>query len=155
MYCSSCGATVVRGISYCNTCGAKLSKEKDESIAKPTELFPESLIWAIVVVFIVGLGVTIGLMAVMKDLLNFSQGLIIGFTLLSFLLTFVVEGVLIWMLLESKRNAQKSGDTAQLKEQTTRELEGAQARSLPEPAPSVTEHTTRKFEPIYSERKAE
>jgi hypothetical protein len=29
----------------------------------------------------------------------------------------------------------------------------AQARALPDPAPSVTEHTTRAFEPIYSERK--
>lgn len=155
MYCSSCGGTVARGISYCNQCGAKLNETKDESLIKPAELFPESLIWAIVTVFIVGLGVTIGLMAVMKDLLNFSQGLIIGFTLLSFLLTFVVEGVLIWMLLESKRNAQKSGDTARLKEQTTRELDAAQVRALPEPVPSVTEHATRKFEPIYSERKSE
>jgi|ERR1044071_4330460 uncharacterized paraquat-inducible protein A len=155
MYCSSCGATVARGISYCNTCGAKLNGAKDESVAKPVELFPESLVWAIVAVFTIGLGVTIGLMAVMKDLLNFGQGLIIGFTLLSFLLTFVVEGVLIWMLLESKRNAQKSGDTVQLKDQTTRELDAAQARALPEPVPSVTEHTTRAFEPIYSKRKSE
>jgi uncharacterized paraquat-inducible protein A len=155
MYCSSCGATVARGISYCNLCGAKLNEAKDESVAKPAELFPESLVWAIVTVFIVGLGVTIGLMAVMKDLLNFGQGLIIGFTLLSFLLTFVVEGVLIWMLLESKRNAQKPSDPAQLNEQTTRELDAAQVRALPEPAPSVTEHTTRTFEPVYSERKSE
>ncbi len=155
MYCSSCGGTVARGISYCNLCGAKLSGAKDESLSKPAELFPESLIWAIVTVFIVGLGVTIGLMAVMKDLLNFSQGLIIGFTVLSFLLTFVIEGVLIWMLLESKRNAQKSGDRAQLKEQTTRGLEAAQVRALPEPVPSVTEQTTRTFEPAYSKRKSE
>lgn len=155
MYCSSCGGTVAQGVSYCNLCGAKLNKAKDESVAKPAELFPESLVWAIVVVFTVGLGVTIGLMAVMKDLLNFGQGLIIGFTLLSFLLTIVVEGVLIWMLLESKRNAQKSGVPAPLKEQTTRELDTAQALSLPEPVPSVTEHTTRTFEPIYSERKSD
>ncbi len=155
MYCSSCGGTVAQGVSYCNLCGAKLNAAKDAIVAKPAELFPESLVWAIVAVFTVGLGVTIGLMAVMKDLLNFSQGLIIAFTILSFLLTFVVEGVLIWMLLESKRNAQKSGITAPLKEQTTRELDAAQVRALPEPVPSVTEHTTRTFEPIYNKRKSE
>ena len=39
-----------------------------------------------------------------------------------------------------------------LKGQATRELDAAQARVLPEPVPSVTEHTTRAFEPIYNER---
>lgn len=155
MYCSSCGGTVARGTSYCNICGAKLSSAKDESVAKPAELFSDSLIWAIVAVFTIGLGVTIGLMAVMKDLLNFSQGWIIGFTLLSFLLTFVVVGVFISLLLQRKRDVQKASDTAQLKEQTTRELDAAHVRTLPEPVPSVTEHTTRTFEPIYSERKSE
>jgi uncharacterized paraquat-inducible protein A len=155
MYCSSCGGTVAQGVSYCNICGAKLNKAKDESLPKPAELFPESLVWAIVAVFTIGLGVTIGLMAMMKELLNFGQGLIIGFTLLSFLLTFVVEGVLIWMLLESKRNAQKAGGAVQLKDQTTKELDAAQVRTLPEPVSSVTEHTTRTFEPIYRERKSE
>ena len=154
MYCSSCGAAVARGLSYCNLCGAKLGGAKEESVTKPVELFSESLVWAIVTVFVIGLGVTIGLMAVMKDLLNFSQGLIIAFTLLSFLLTFVVEGVLIWLLLQNRRDAKEAGDTALLKEQTTRELDTAQARALPEPVPSVTEHTTRSFEPIYSERKS-
>ena len=32
------------------------------------------------------------------------------------------------------------------------ELDAAQARGLPEPVPSVTEHTTRAFEPVYNER---
>jgi hypothetical protein len=41
------------------------------------------------------------------------------------------------------------------KEAATKELDAAQARALPEPVPSVTEHTTRSFEPIYSKRKAE
>jgi divalent metal cation (Fe/Co/Zn/Cd) transporter len=131
-----------------------LSGLKDESTAKATEQFPESLIWAIVTVFIVGLGVTIGLMAVMKDLFNFSQGLIIAFSFLSFFLTFAVEGVLIWLLLQRKREAKEAGDNASIKDQTTKELDAAQARALPEPLPSVTEQTTRSFEPIYSERKS-
>jgi hypothetical protein len=40
------------------------------------------------------------------------------------------------------------------KEQDTKELYQAQARVLAEPMPSVTEHTTRTFEPISSERKS-
>jgi len=40
------------------------------------------------------------------------------------------------------------------KDQTTNELDTAQARLLPEAVPSVTEHTTRTFKPIYSERES-
>jgi uncharacterized paraquat-inducible protein A len=155
MYCSSCGAAVARGMSYCNLCGAKLNDAQSESTNKPAESFPESLVWAIVSVFVVGLGVTIGLMALMKDLLNFSQGLIVTFTVLSFALMFAVEGVLIWLLFERLRSAKKASGTSQLKEQTTRELDSPDVRALPEPVPGVTEQTTRPFEPLYNKRISE
>lgn len=152
MYCSSCGAAVAQGLSYCNHCGAGLSGAIATSASKPSELFPDSLIWAIVTIFIVGLGCTIGLMAVMKDY-NFDKGLIIAFTSMLLLLTLAVEGVFIWMLRGQRGKAGEVGDSARLKQQATKELEAPNARALPEPVPSVTEHTTRAFEPIYSERK--
>lgn len=153
MYCSSCGAAVAQGLYYCNHCGAELSGARGKSASKPPELFPDSLIWAIVTVFIVGLGCTIGLMAVMKDF-NFDKGLIIAFTSMVFLLTLAVEGVFIWMLRGRRSKTEEVGDTARLKQQATKELDAPQARELPEPVASVTEHTTRAFEPIYSERKS-
>lgn len=154
MYCSVCGAAVARGLSYCNHCGAKLNGAKSESATKQAELFPESLIWAIVAVFVVGMGTIIGLMAMMKELLNLSNNIIIAITLLSFLLMFAIEGTLIWLLLRRKSEAKEADDARRLKEQTTKELDAAQPRSLPDPVPSVTEQTTRSFEPIYSERKS-
>jgi predicted amidophosphoribosyltransferase len=156
MYCSSCGAAVAKGLSYCNRCGAKLSGAKGDDASKASgELFPDSLVWAIVSVFIVGFGLTMGLMTMMKNLLDFSQGVIIAFTALSFLLTIAVESMLIWLLLSRRRSVKDMSDAAErLEEQTTKELDAAQARALPEPTPSVTEHTTRTFEPIYSERKS-
>jgi hypothetical protein len=120
---------------------------------EPAESFPVSLVNAMAAVFVVGLGAIIGLMAVMKKVVGFDPGIILVITLLSFLLMLVVEGVLIRLLLNGRRGAREAGATERLKEQTTRELGGAQARLLQEPAPSVTEHTTRAFEPIYSERK--
>lgn len=159
MYCSSCGGTVARGVSYCKHCGAKLNWEKGDSVSvtKSPELFPDSLIWAIVSVFVVGLGCIIGLMSVMKKELGFGNGIIITITLLSFLLLFMVEGMFTWLLWRRKKSeAKDTGDAERLKEQTTKELDARpQARTLPEPVPSVTEHTTRTFEPIYSERKVE
>jgi uncharacterized membrane protein YvbJ len=151
MYCSSCGSSVAKGLSFCKRCGAKLSGAKSEGDQSTT--YAESLIWAIVAVFIVGLGGTIGLMALMKNELGFGQGLILTFTALSFLLIFIIEGVLISLLLRSKNRAREESETARLEEKPPKELNTA--RALAEPAPSVTEHTTRTFEPIYSERETE
>nr|AIA12115.1 zinc-ribbon domain protein [uncultured bacterium] len=157
MYCSSCGGVVARGVSFCKHCGVKLNGEKGESVvAKSPELFPDSLIWAIVSVFVVGLGCIIGLMSVMKKELGFNNGIIIAIALLSFLLLFMIEAVFVWLLWQRKREAKASDSFARAKEQTTKELDArSQARTLPQPVPSVTERTTRSFDPIYTERKAE
>ena len=154
MYCSSCGGAVAPGRSYCNHCGTKLGGAKAEGSAKQVELFPDSLIWAIVSVFVVGMGTTIGLMAMMKELLNFGQELILAFGLLSFALMIGVETVFIYLLLSRRRETRAVGDGERPHGQQTKELDAAQARSLPEPVPSVTEQTTRAFEPVYSKRKS-
>ena len=154
MYCSSCGGAVARGLGYCNHCGANLNGPKGD-FGKPAELFPDSLIWAIVTVFIVGLGGTIGLMAVMKDVFGSANlGLIIAFSLVFLLMMLAVEAVLIGLLFRRKGGAKETSDPLNPKDQTTNELDVPQAQALPEPLPSVTEHTTRAFEPIYSERKS-
>ena len=144
MYCWSCGSAVKPTLSYCNRCGAKLSGTKSDGVTTPAELSP--LVAAIVAAFVFGLGVTIGLMFAMK-MVGFNPGLITALTLLSFLLMLVIEGVFIWMLLSRKRGAKEGGDTARLKEQAAKELGAAREQVLPEPGPSITEHTTREFEP--------
>jgi heme/copper-type cytochrome/quinol oxidase subunit 2 len=105
--------------------------------------------------FVVGLLAITVLMGVMKAVLDLNVGQILAFTLLSFLIMILVEGVLVWRLLRRKRGDEETGETALSKGQATKELDAAQARSLPEHMPSVTEHTTRTLEPVYRERKAE
>jgi hypothetical protein len=90
----------------------------------------------------------------MKAMLLFEFGPILAITLLSFLTMLSLEGVFIRLLLRRKRGAEEVGDAVHLQGQATRELDAAQARALPEPVPSVTEHTTRAFEPIYRERES-
>ena len=155
MYCSSCGAAVTQGLSYCNHCGAKLNGEAEDSVGKSAELKAESLIIsAMVGAFVLGLlGIAV-LLGVMKAILDFDMPLLLGFALLSFLILLLIEGVLIWRLPRRKRGAKEAGDTALAREQTTKELDAAEARALPEARPSVTESTTRLFEPIYSERES-
>ena len=152
MYCSSCGVAVAQGLSYCNHCGAKLSGAKGDQVIKSSELKPEKLVEMMGAVFICGLIAIIVLMGVMKAVLGFDVPLILAFTLLSFLIMLLLEGVFIRLLFRRKRGAEEAGDTGLLKEHATKELDAAQARVLPEPVPSVTEHTTRALEPVYSER---
>ena len=155
MYCSSCGAAVVPGLSYCNHCGSRLNGGQADVAARQSEALPESLIWAIVSVFVVGMGTTIGLMAMLKQLLDLNNGIIIAFGLLCFTLMIAVESVFIYLLLRRRKaGAKEAGGDERPAARATKELDAArEVRTLPEPVPSVTEQTTRTFEPAYSERK--
>jgi hypothetical protein len=152
MYCSSCGVAVTAALTYCNYCGERLSGAKRDSIIKSPEVRPETLIGAMVFTFVFGLGAITVLMGVMKAVLHFDYGPIVAFTLLSFLIMLSLEGVIVRLLFRRQHRAEEEGDTAPLNGQATRELDAAQARVLPEPIPSVTEHTTRAFDPSYPER---
>ena len=149
MYCSACGSAVSENLRYCNRCGAKVGGEA----GKPSELSLNHLVTTITFVFVVGLGAIIALMALMGDWPNFNPIILVA-SALCFVMMFFVEGFLMWQLLRGRRRAEKAVDAARLQSQTTRELGEAPAGVLPEPTSSVTEHTTRTFDPAYSERKA-
>jgi predicted lipid-binding transport protein (Tim44 family) len=152
MYCSSCGAAIAQGLSYCNHCGAKLIGEKSESLAKSSEMRPASLLWGMVAALVFGI-FTITLLLMAMKMVGLNVGQIMAFMMVSFMTLLLVEGMFIRQLLRRQRGAEEAGDKLLSKQQATKELEAAQARVLPEAMPSVTEHTTRSFEPIYRERK--
>ena len=152
MYCSSCGASIAQGLIYCNYCGAKLRGEKGDSLIKSSEVKPASLVWGMVAVLVFGFVAITFLMMAMK-MVGLNVGQILTFTILSFLIVLLVEGVFIWQLMRRRHGAEEIGDSALSKEQAKKVFEAAQARVLPEAMASVTEHTTRSFEPIYRERK--
>jgi predicted amidophosphoribosyltransferase len=154
MYCSSCGVAVAPGLTYCNYCGEKLNRAKGDRNIKSPEVKPETLVGAMVFAFVFGLGAITLLMGMMKAVLRLEVGVILAFALLSFLIMLSLEGVFIRLLLHRRRDAEEAGDTVLLKEQATRELDAAQSRVLAQPIPSVTEHTTRAFDPIYPERRS-
>ena len=154
MFCSYCGAAVAHGLSYCKHCGSKSGGAKGDALDKASELRPETLVSAMMMVFVFGLGAIIGLMAVMRTLPDFDFGRIMAVTLLSFLIMIGLEAVFVWLLLRRRGGFKEADDSTPLKKQTTKELDAAQARALPEPLPSVTEHTTRTLDPVYSERKS-
>ena len=155
MFCSSCGVAVTKRLSYCNHCGAKLNGDNDDSLIKSSELKAESLIIsAMVRLFVLGLLAMAVLIGVMKAILGLDPGQILGFAALSFLIMLLIEGVLVWRLARHKGGVEETTSSALSTGPKTKELEGIQAQSLPEGMTSVTDHTTRTLEPIYSERKA-
>ena len=148
MYCPSCGAAVAQGLSYCNLCGARLKGEKGDGPARSSELAAESLIIsAMVGLFILGLLAIAVLLKMMKEVLGFQEPLLVAFTLLSFLIMLLIEGVLFSRLPRRRRGAGGPGENVPPGGAATKELDAARARVLPEPLPSVTEEATRTLEP--------
>ena len=154
MYCSSCGVAVAQGLVYCNYCGAKLNGVEGANLIKSSEVKPELLVSAMVAVFVLGLAAIALLTGVMKSVLGLELGQILAFTSLSFLIMLLVEGVCIWLLFSRNRSAKEISVTSAAKNQATKELNAPEVRVLTEPVLSVTEHTTRAFEPVYTERKS-
>ena len=158
MYCSSCAAAVTPGLSYCNRCGAELIAKKSTASSKGAQLI-ESLVWAIVGVALGGLGLLIGLMAVMKHELQFENHMILLVVLLSFVLLLAAESVLIWLLLKSKgwtsKGENESTEITRLKRAATKELDEPREGLLAEPSVSVTDQTTRTLAPVYRNKRSQ
>ena len=152
MYCSSCGVAVAQNLSYCNYCGAKLGGANDDELTSVPYVKPGLLVSAMVGLFILGIPAITLLVGMLKAVGRFGDGIVLAVTLFSFLILLSIEGVLLRLLFGGKRG-KKAVDPERLKEQTTRELVETQQRTLPGPGPSVTEHTTRAFDPVYRERK--
>jgi hypothetical protein len=150
MYCSSCGVAVTQNLTYCNHCGAKLVDEKNGSLAKTTELQYETFAMTMIVALFVCGMVAISIFAgIMKAILHFEFGPLIALVFLSFLVMIALEGVLISRLFRRKRKSDDLSDQGRLGTHVTKEL-AEQARVTSEPVNSVTDHTTRTLDPVYS-----
>ena len=152
MYCSSCGVSVAQGLSYCNYCGAKLSGRKGDGVTTSSNVRPEFLVFLMVACFVFGLIAIVMMMGMMRSILGLNSGMILTFAMLGFMIMLLIQGVCIRLIFRRNRDTGAAGDTVQLKGQATKELDAAHARVLPEHMPSVTEHTTRAFAPLPSER---
>jgi hypothetical protein len=102
--------------------------------------------------FIFGLVAIILMMGMMKVVLGLTVETVLVIALVPFLLLLLLEGVFMRLLLRGRRNPDQADDAVRFTGHATKELDAAHARSLPDPASSVTEHTTRTFDPVYNER---
>ena len=153
MYCSSCGIAVAEGLSYCNYCGARLNL-KEDSDSKLPNVKPELLVSAMAGLFILGLVAIIMMMGMMKQVMGLTVESVLVISLLPFLLLLFLEGVFIRLLFRGRRGTDATTGSLS-RGQSTKELDAAHMRPLPEHVPSVTEHTTRAFHPVPTNRRSE
>ena len=152
MYCSTCGVAIAPGLSYCNYCGAKLGAAKLDDEHTEPQVKPELLVSAMVAVFVLGIAAITVLMGVMKTVLDPPAEAVFVVVLLCFLLMFFLEAVFLRLLFRRNRATKKAGSNTLSRGQATKELEAPSPRVLSEPISSVTDHTTRAFDPILTER---
>jgi hypothetical protein len=158
MYCSSCGKTVIPGLSYCNHCGFHLGGKKKPGPGEMSEASFNFLIAALLGLPILGIGIIIGLLSVMKKELGMADNVVATVTMFAFFLLALSEFGLMRLLLTSTRAKKASREPVEQprpSETATRNLQEAQPFDTVQTAGSVTENTTRNFEPVYREPKAQ
>jgi len=146
MYCSSCGVAVTKGVSFCNYCGARLPSI--EQGLEFREVRPGLLVSAMAGIFVLGLPGIAFIVFMLNAALRLDPQQTMAFAWVILLLLVALELVFLFLLLRRRPRKEKTHEEGQLKTPQTKELE----RGMPEPVPSVTEHTTRAFEPIHRER---
>ena len=157
MYCPTCGVSLVTALSYCNHCGASLNSLPAPVKRDTAEEATDTLVWVNVGTTITLLGMALGALVLIKNG-SIDEKLGSTFVILSFVAFFVLEAIMLWRLLSVNRNKRSEATPAQLqsKDLSTVELAEEPARALQEPREplsSITEETTRVFEPSY--RKSE
>ncbi|MEZ5427089.1 MAG: zinc ribbon domain-containing protein [Pyrinomonadaceae bacterium] len=155
MYCPECGKQVNQNLNYCNSCGAKLTVGDDED--KDPESLLKNLILAVALVAVSGLGILIGLSAVL--LFNNFPFEYLFFVIVAYLLALSGICFMLLRLISKLVNArfEEKPETGQATESyQPPQLAKPRMTALNEPldAPaSVTEHTTRTLDEVLVERK--
>jgi hypothetical protein len=102
--------------------------------------------------FILGIFAITALLGVLKSVLGLASGQILAFAALCFFILISLEAVYLVLLFRRNRSVEERVRTESLTGHTTKELGAPQVQALREPLSSVTDQTTRAFEPIYTNR---
>ena len=154
MYCPSCGTEVTQELSYCSRCGANLKPLVSQAGLPPSKLVGAA--WAIsIAVTLVTLGGLGMVFAVVITLIERGIGLSPGGMILVFcamLFILAVAAMLVRQLSRVLSIPQLSSDVLPSQKPNLVEKPVHQITPAREPGSSVTDHTTRTFDPIYKER---
>ncbi len=146
MYCPACGSTLLRQMKYCTHCGEPLNKKIEQAETRFDESL-DGLFWVVVL----GLGCILGGAFFLTKVLHFSSGLIIAYMVLSSVAFLTIFGLSLWQTLRLARSLKKADVEALTAARDTNKLSPAKEPTPRELTQSVTEETTRTFEPISTD----
>ncbi|MFN2455718.1 MAG: zinc ribbon domain-containing protein [Pyrinomonadaceae bacterium] len=153
MYCPSCGTPLAEGLSFCNRCGADL--KPSESLVSNSK--PSGLGYVVAFGMILTTGITLGGLAlVLKLVLELVRRNYPDTTVLAIVSLMIIFGSVALLSRQISRLIGvylQPNNLAQPKRLKPTTLPAAAQLDVPrESVASVTEHTTRTFEPSYKER---
>ena len=155
MYCSTCGASVAQSLTYCNRCGAKLTSTTHALENYRSRASSEVGGYLAIATGFTAIGGFFLVFMLVRELLkyNVDTGAIFVMTLVALATVLTISALMIRLLARSFEGgspARERKDVARSPEITGRST--AQIEAPREPLSSVTEHTTRHFDPVLRDR---
>lgn len=145
MYCSTCGLEANLEVNYCKRCGNTLGPQTSLQSNQSSLNGPS---WAMAVAIMVMVGTIFGAVVNLAErgvsAVALTWMVIVGLGTVVALVALIFRQWSRMVTLNQHKPAISSS-----KPQVTNELFQARPGALPEHMPSVTEHTTRAFEPAY------
>ena len=147
MYCQNCGSALNPQTKYCNRCGTHLMPAGENRVEKTAaekrlDEYLDGLFW----ISVFGLAFIIGGAVLLKKV-NFSDVVLLIYVVLSSTVFLINFGFSLWGVLSLMRT--KAGKLTMHPGQDTRELTPPKIEPVMMPTTtSVTENTTRSFEPV-------
>ena len=147
MYCSACGMEATIEVNYCKRCGNTLSPQTSlQSI--PVSLTGPS--WAMATAVIAMIGIIFAAVANLADK-GISAVALTWMVIVGLGTVIALVAMIFRQLSRTFLVSQQKVPAAPFKPQIAGEFSHLRPGALPEHMPSVTEHTTRTFEPAYRE----
>jgi hypothetical protein len=150
MYCSTCGAEATLDVYYCKRCGNSLNQQ---TMIQTTPVSLNGPSWAMAVAIIFMLGTIFGAVIKLAEI-GVSAVALTWMVIVSLGSVIALVALIFRQLSHMSLNRQQQlpmQAAPALKPHTTSELYAGRQGALPEPVPSVTEHTTRTFDAVYRE----
>jgi len=152
MFCPTCGASQAAQVKYCNRCGSNLASrdQVDEIEASEKRLRDElvDLFWATVI----GLGLILGGMALIKNAMKLSDWILIVYMIISSTAFTINFGLGLWQIRRFAGLVQEAraglGTGSRSAEKSYLEMSHAPLN----PMPSITESTTRSLDAVSKEQ---
>lgn len=154
MYCKNCGKEINAALSFCNFCGARVGGDHGRPGIETSSF--NLLIASVGVVPLLGIGVLIALLAVMKHGLGLRDEMIGIVVIIASAMLLIAESGLLFMLFRTLRMYERSDSRAAARpnaeidapDVVIKELRDDAGHGLTGGPASVTEHTTRTLDKV-------